>query len=88
MKKIHREHIICPPKLRSSFTSAAVDNADHNPTSTTSKDAFHGTSISLNQHPTHNGAGVDRSISFAEASVHGRSKVVDRLPHFYTDVPL
>ena len=45
-EKFHREHVVCPPKLRYQvFTSAAVDNADHNPTSTTSKDAIHGTSI-------------------------------------------
>ena len=87
-EQYHREHVVCPPKLRYQvFTSAAVDNVDHNPTSTTSKEAFHGTSISLNQHPTHNGAGVDRSISVAEGSVDGRSKAVDTLPHFYTDVP-
>ena len=87
-EKFHRELAVCPRKLRYQvFTSAAVDNADHNSTSTKSKDAFHGTSISLNRHPPHNGAGVDRSISFAETSVDGRSKAVDRLPHFSTDVP-
>ena len=69
------------------FTSVAVDNVDHNPTSSTSKDSFHGTTISLVQHPTHNGAGVGRSISIAEGSVGGHSQAVDNLPHFYTDVP-
>lgn len=87
-EQFHREHVVCPPKLRLQvFTTAAVDNADHTPTSTTSKDAFHGTSISLNQHPTHDGAGVDRSISVTEGSVDGHSKAVDALPQLYTDVP-
>ena len=48
-ENFHREHVVCPPKLKYQvFTSAAVDNANHNSTSKTSKDAFHGTSISLN----------------------------------------
>ena len=37
------------------FTIAAVDNIEHNTSSTTS---FHGTSISLIQHPTVEGEGV------------------------------
>ena len=32
------------------FTTAAIDNIDHNPSSSTSKNYFHGTSISLFQH--------------------------------------
>ena len=51
------------------------------PSSTTSKESFHGTGISLFQHPTYDGEGVDRSI------VDVSSKSVDNLPHFYTDVP-
>ena len=34
------------------FTTAAVDNIDHNPTSRTAQDSFHGTGISLFQHPS------------------------------------
>ena len=45
--------VVCTPKMRSGlFTVAAVDNLDYNPSSTTSKDSFHGTDISLMQHPT------------------------------------
>ena len=32
------------------FTTAAIDNVDHNASSSISKDHFHGTSISLFQH--------------------------------------
>ena len=40
----------CPLILRNNlFTTAAVDNLDHNPSSTTSQDAFQGTGISLFQ---------------------------------------
>ena len=32
------------------FTTAAIDNVDHNASSSTSENHFHGTSISLFQH--------------------------------------
>ena len=45
------EGVICPSVLRKGlFTTAAVDNIDHNPSSTTSKSSFHGTGISIFQH--------------------------------------
>ena len=41
-------HTVCPPNLtRSVFTTAAVDNIDHNSSSTTAKTSFQGTSIDL-----------------------------------------
>ena len=44
--------VVCPPTLQNGvFTTAAIDNIDHNPSSTTATDAFHGTSISIFQHP-------------------------------------
>ena len=33
------------------FTTATVDNIDHNPSSMTATGSFHGTGISLFQHP-------------------------------------
>lgn len=45
------EGVVCPPKLKKKvFTTAAVDNIDHNPSSSTAQGAFHGTGISLFQH--------------------------------------
>ena len=36
--QFHIEQVVCPPKLCGGvFTSAAVDNIDHNPSSTTLK---------------------------------------------------
>ena len=47
---------MCPPNLREGlFTTAAIDNIDHNPSSTTTTDALHGTGISLFQHPRNYG---------------------------------
>ena len=40
----HIEQVVCPPTLRSNvFTTAAVDNIDHNPSATIAKNSFHGT---------------------------------------------
>ena len=44
------------------ITTAAVDNIDHNPRATTAKESFHGSAISLLQHPSFAGEGVGRSI--------------------------
>ena len=44
---------MCPTELRKGlFTTSAMDNIDHNPSATTATTSFHGTSISLFQHPT------------------------------------
>ena len=43
----HRRGVVSPPGLRRGlFTVGDTDNIDHNPSSTTSADFFHGTSIS------------------------------------------
>ena len=43
---------VCPPRLQENvFTLAANDNLDHNPTSSTAKNYFHGTGISIFQYP-------------------------------------
>lgn len=63
-EQFNREQVVCPPKLCGNvFTTAAVDNIDHNTSSTTSKESFHGTGISLFQHPTFESEGVDRNIA-------------------------
>ena len=54
-ERFKENKIVCPMKLRHDlFTTTAIDNIDHHPNSTTSKDSFHGTAISLFQHPTEN----------------------------------
>ena len=46
--QFQRDGVVCPMKLRSGlFTTAAVNDLDHNPSSTSATDAFHGTAISL-----------------------------------------
>ena len=53
----------CPLKMRNGlFTTGAVDNIDYNPNSAPAKDSFHGTGISLMQHPSHLFAGLDCGV--------------------------
>jgi len=81
------EDVVCPPKLhRGLFTTAAVDNIDHNPSSTTAKDSFHGTGISLIQHPSHTHDGSDRGIPVINQA-GSSTKSVTPLPPAYTVVP-
>ena len=53
VRRYQEEGVVCPPILRKKlFTTAAMDNIDHNPTATTATTYFHGTSISLFHYPT------------------------------------
>lgn len=67
------------------FTTAAVDNVDHNPSSTTAKSSFHGTSISLFQHLSSENEGVSRNIVTSNMP-DCASKTIFPLPNSYTDV--
>ena len=61
VRKYMNDGVVCPQVLpRGLFTTAAMDNIDHNPTSTTATTAFHGTSISVFQHPTRDENGEER----------------------------
>ena len=63
------------------FSTAAVDNIDHNPSSTTAKDSFHGTGISLFQHSSAANPGTAQErISISDKAV------IKELPPTYTDV--
>jgi len=55
------EGVVCPLNMKKRvFTTAAVDNIDHNPSSVTAKGSFHGTGISLFQHFDEDSIGEDR----------------------------
>jgi len=76
--------VICPPVLRKQlFTTAAVDNIDHNPTATTAQTSFHGTSVSIFQHPSPKYVGEEHELlKLSEVKV----KKVPELPETYTNV--
>ena len=80
------ENVVCPPKLRFSlFTTAAVDNIDHNASSTTAKGSLHGMGISLFQHPSENSTGEDRRVIILDKTV--QTKKLTPLPDQYSNVP-
>ena len=50
-KEYQDQETVCPPRLQEGlFTVTAIDNLDHNPTSTTASKSFHGTGISIFQY--------------------------------------
>ena len=58
-----RGNIVSPSILKLHlFTTHAVDNVDHNPSSRTAKDSFHGTAKATTQHLEHMGGGNQRQI--------------------------
>eukprot|EP00112_Aurelia_sp_Birch-Aquarium-sp1_P023327 Seg6900.3 transcript_id=Seg6900.3/GoldUCD/mRNA.D3Y31 product="hypothetical protein" protein_id=Seg6900.3/GoldUCD/D3Y31 len=82
----HEEQVVCPSSLRLNlFTTAAVDNIDHNLSSTTATTSFHGTGISLFQQPSTSAQGIDRRKEFDEIT-ESREKRRHPLPEFYTSV--
>jgi hypothetical protein len=77
------EDVVCPARLRLElFTTAVVDSIDH---SSTAKESFHGTVISLMQHPSHTRGGTDQGI---QVICQGSSSIksVTHLPSAYTIV--
>ena len=77
--------VICPPVLRKQlFTTAAVDNIDHNPTATTAQTSFHGTSVPIFQHPSTEIAGDEREPLNLESEM--KVKKVPELPKAYTNI--
>lgn len=85
-KLYEKEGVVCPPKLRKNiFTTGQVDNIDHNPSSRTAKNSFHGTAISLTQHPSLDSQGEERE-QVPQDNTPTKSKVVNSLPEFYTTV--
>ncbi len=84
-KQFETDGVVCPSNLRNGlFTAGAMDNLDHNPSSTTAESSFHGTGISIIQFPTSDFEGNCRNI----VPFNGEdSEVVCSLPLSYTTVP-
>ena len=79
------DQVVCPENLRSNlFTVAALDNLDHNPSSRTSTSSFHGSAISVFQHPSKTNNGIARGNN-AVQRVSPEQKTC--LPENYTSVP-
>jgi len=82
----NEQKVVCPRQLQWAwFTTAAVDNIDHNPSSSTSKGSFHGTAISLLQHATNEQ--LNSSLNIPALGQSSSVKTVPHLPTWYTNVP-
>ena len=77
-RKYNSDGFVCPSKLQYNlFTTSAIDNVEHNPTSSTS---FHGTTISVFQHAN---VPVTTKMLSLEHFTSGRSEQL-KLPESYT----
>ena len=83
-ERFEEDNCVSPPNLRKGlFSVAALDNIDHNPSSTTASSSFHGTSISIFQFPTQDKPGDCRpplTVPPTGNQKHG-------LPESYGNVP-
>lgn len=61
-----------------------MDNINNNPSARPAKDSFHGTAVSLTQHPSTDGDGIarDRVVICPDSP---RKKTLSDLPESYTD---
>ena len=67
--QVEGDNIVSPSILRLHlFTTHAVENVDHNPSSRSTKDSFHGTAITATQHLEVVGDGNQRQIYLFEKS--------------------
>ena len=74
---------MCPDNLRKGlFTNGALDNIDHNPSSTSAQGSLHGTAISIIQNLTRENSGIGRNVSF-------KTEIADQpsLPESFAIVP-
>ena len=86
--RYENERVVCPSKLRGElFTTGAVDNIDHNTSSTTSQSSFHGTAISLVQHPSNSTSRTPREVDTFDPNKTSTSKTISHLPSSYREVP-
>lgn len=82
--QFEKDGLVCPPSLRSNiFTTHALDNIDHNPSSRTAKDSWHGTAISTSQHRTEEDDGsIRQPVEFKMDEL--QAKTLKQLPTDYT----
>lgn len=81
-QQFQNDGIVCPSNLRKGiFTVGAMDNIDHNPSSTSATGSFHGTGISLMQQPSKDQPGINRQ------KVQDKSQNDMQLPYSYTTIP-
>ena len=82
-QKYEQDGLVCPPTLKEGlFTTAAIDNIDHNPSSSTAESSFHGTSISIFQYTDES----DPPMQFSYDPTGVMKATTNKLPDFYTNI--
>ena len=85
--KYIKEDFVCPPALQKGlFTTAAIDNIDHDPSSTGAKSSFHGTSISIFQHRESNDLYENTNWPFKLDVTCSTDNSKPTLPCHFTDI--
>ena len=85
LSQFMEDGVVCPASLQKGlFTTSAVDNIDHNPSATTATTSFHGTGISVFQHPVSPTFSDSRTFEFKGQKP--KSKAISCLPETYTNV--
>ena len=86
-EQYEEQGIVCPPALQKRlYTTAAVDNIDHNPSVTTAKDSFHGTGISLFQFQSSQSTGESSIVSVFDDTAN-QPLTVKPSPESFSNVP-
>ncbi|KAG1674335.1 hypothetical protein GQR58_015133 [Nymphon striatum] len=84
-KQFEAENVVCPSNLKKNiFTVGALDNIDHNLSSTSASSSFHGTGISVTHFPRCLNPGVVRHKC---NSTRANERTVAKLPDKYSVVP-
>ena len=87
ISRFSEDNVVCPARMRHDvFTTAAVDNIDHNPSSATATGSLHGTGISLFQHPSSQEEG-ESSDTMPDYTATNNSTKLLSLPESYANVP-
>lgn len=85
IERFEADGVVVPTSMKKDvFTVGVVDNIDHNPSSTTSSDSFHGTGISLIQYNGSEDDGQQQPVPLFDPK--GTSKGIPPLPEKYTTV--
>lgn len=80
--------VVCPLALqRGLFTVGAIDNIDHNPSSTTAQGSFHGTGISLFQFPKQDSEVSQQAVQGVSLCATKTTSRDITLPDEYSSVP-
>ena len=83
-KEYEERKLVQPASMKNGlFTTAAIDNIDHNVTATSAQQHFHGTSISLFQHPDQNALANAITINTTDKS-NLTNKLL--LPEYYLNI--